>query len=236
MAEKDKFFSIIAHDLKNPFSAFLGLTEIIAYEFDTLQTKEIKEFSQDLHASANQLYKLLENLLEWARMQRGAVEYKPRQFRLFPVVRETAELSEVSARNKQISINFEVPEEAAVFADKNMVRTILRNLMNNAVKFTGSRGTVTVTAEPESDGRVLLSVIDNGVGMDRDTMDSIFSLSDSGKPSRYGTADERGTGLGLVLCKELVEINRGSLQVESEIGRGSTFSFTLPSAQENGTE
>ena len=228
IAEKDKFFSIIAHDLKNPFSAFLGLTEIIAYEFDTLQTKEIKEFSQDLHTSANQLYKLLENLLEWARVQRGAVEYTPGEFSLYQVVQETADLTGILARNKDISVENEVPEDTSVWADKNMVRTVLRNLINNAVKFTDTRGQVRITAEPNEDGQMLVAVRDNGIGMDPETAGKIFSITESGNSSRYGTADERGTGLGLVLCKELVERNGGAIWVESSTGEGSAFSFTLP--------
>ncbi len=231
ISEKDKFFSILAHDLKNPFSVILGLTEMLSQDFESFSKADIKEYSHDLYVSANRLYKLLENLLEWARVQRGIVEYKPKSFQLHSLVYETVELAEVTARKKEISILCNIPLDAAVFADKNMVRTILRNLLNNAIKFTAAKGKITVSAVTQEDDQIVVAVKDTGVGMDTEQIKSIFSLSGQSSTSRSGTADESGTGLGLVLCKELVERNGGEIWVESEYKKGSVFYFTLPFSQ-----
>jgi PAS domain S-box-containing protein len=225
--EKDKFFSILAHDLKNPFGGFLGLTEVLSEEFDDFSSDELREYNQELHKSAGQLYKLLENLLDWGRLERGAMEYCPTHFPLITLVMESVDVCETAAAQKEIEIRTQISPETTVRADQNMVRTILRNLLNNAVKFTERGGRIELSAAERSEKEVLVNVRDNGGGMDEETQKSLFSLSNSSKASKSGTAKERGTGLGLIVCKEMVELHGGNLSVESEEGKGSSFSFTL---------
>ncbi len=226
--EKDKFFSILAHDLKNPFGGFLGLTEVLSEEFDDLSSDDLREYNQELHKSATQLYKLLENLLDWGRLQRGAIECAPTMFDLISLAVESVEVTESVAAQKGIEIDLQIAPEIMVHADQNMVRTILRNLLNNAVKFTKKGGTVELRAAEHREKEVLVTVRDDGVGMDQETLQSLFSLSNSGSGPKSGTARERGTGLGLIVCREMVELHGGNLKAESEVGKGSTFSFTLP--------
>jgi PAS domain S-box-containing protein len=227
--DKDKFFSIIAHDLKGPFQGLLGYSQLIFEHLDGLSKEEIKDFSQELHESASQLFKLLENLLEWSRIQRGVMEFKPQNIFIREVVEGTVEILKPNAHQKDIKLLNEVDPELIAFADYNMINTVIRNLISNAIKFTNAGGEIRITSGQFDEYFVLISVSDNGVGMTEDEIDKIFRIDVH--HTKTGTNQESGTGLGLVLCRDLVEKNDGNISVESIEGNGSTFSFTLPAAR-----
>lgn len=223
-ASKDKFFSIIAHDLKSPFTALLGYSEIIENEFEEMEKEEIKEFIFNIHTVAKKTYGLLENLLDWSRIQTGRIEYKPSVFNINEVAEDVKELYLDSADSKHISIVNKVSEKCQVYADKNMIYTVMRNFVSNALKYTSEKGLIYIYSKDKAD-RIEISVQDNGTGMDKETLELLFKV-DVHK-SEPGTSNEQGTGLGLILSKELIEKNNGTIHVESEPGEGSIFSFTL---------
>ena len=229
-SSKDKFFSIIAHDLKGPFQGLLGYSQLLSDNLDGLSKDEIKDFSGELHDSASQLFKLLENLLEWSRIQRGVMEFNPQNIYLSQIAEMSVEILTPGAAQKKVKIINDVPEELQAFADLNMVNTVIRNLLSNAIKFTGEDGRIVISAMKADDYFVQVSVSDNGVGMDEEVKNSIFRIDKH--HSQSGTNGESGTGLGLVLCKDLVEKNEGTITVESNLNEGSNFIFTLPTARE----
>jgi PAS domain S-box-containing protein len=228
-AEKDKFFSIIAHDLRSPFNAFLGFTRIMVEELNTMSLEEIKEIVLSLRKSATNLYTLLENLLEWSRMQRGIIKFHPVTFPLASNIRESIELIIGSAQKKEIVISYDIPDALSVFADVHMVETIMRNFISNAVKFTPRRGKIKISARKTADNYVEISVHDTGVGMTNELMVNLFRLIE--QTGRKGTEGESSTGLGLIICKDFVEKHEGKIWVESEVGKGSAFYFTLPAGK-----
>ena len=230
---KDKFFSIIAHDLKSPFAGFLGLTKIMAEEIQNLTLTEMHDFSKIMKISADNLYKLLENLLEWARMQRGVTNFIPDIFQLQLIVRMVLEVQEEVANQKDIELVVKIPEDIKISVDLSMFNTILRNLISNAIKFTPRGGKVEIGTiiEPSEDfklsaGSISIYVKDSGIGMSQDTIDKLFKLDQ--KISHPGTEGEPSSGLGLLLCKEFVDKHNGEIRVESEAGKGSTFYINLP--------
>ena len=225
-AEKDKFFSIIAHDLRGPFNGFLGFTQILVEELPNLTIDEIREMAIDLKTSAINLYRLLENLLEWSLMQRGFTEFKPQSIFLKSKIDECIRSLFELFQKKGIMLEINVPEGMTVMADANMLCSTIRNLASNALKFTKKGGLVTISALPVSDRLVRISIHDSGIGMNRQILDNLFHIDQ--KTNRLGTDREPSTGLGLFLCKDFVEKNGGDLTVESEEGKGSTFSFTVP--------
>ena len=225
-AEKDKFFSIIAHDLRSPFSGFLGLTDLMVENTEIFSQAELADFSRSLNESAKHLSQLLENLLEWSQMQKGSINYAPNELSLSAIVSENMEQINQRAIQKGITIRSEVPENQKVFADERMINTILRNLLSNAVKFTRSGGEVTIGSKVINDDRIEISVQDTGIGIPDVNVAKLFKLDE--KVSTIGTDNESSTGLGLLLCKEFVEKHAGKIWVESELGKGSTFSFSLP--------
>ncbi len=224
-AAKDKFFSIIAHDLRSPISGFMGLSEALAKDFRELNLSQIKEIGQGLHSSANQLFRLLENLLQWSRTQTGDIPYNPDAVDLFYFIRDTVYLYQNNANEKDIELIANIDKGNFVWADINHVETIIRNLTSNAIKFTRKGGTVEVSTKQVNDF-ISISISDNGIGIPKEKIDELFQL---GKNSTTpGTSGEKGSGLGLLLCRELVEKNGGKMFVDSEIGKGTVFSFTLP--------
>jgi PAS domain S-box-containing protein len=225
-AEKDKFFSIIAHDLRSPFSGFLGLTELMAEGLPRMTLDEIQKLAFLMRNSAANLFRLLGNLLEWSRMQRGLTSFIPATFLLMPKITESMVLVLESARNKEIEIDFDIPDDFSVIADGNMLDSIFRNLVSNAVKFTPKQGRITVSAMSIPDNGVAISIKDSGIGMNKKMIDHLFLL-DVNK-NRKGTEGEYSTGLGLIICKDFIEKHGGRLWVESEVGKGSTFHFSLP--------
>lgn len=224
LAEKDKFISIIAHDLRSPISGFLGLTNILSTEFRNLSVKELTDISRALCDSAGSIYKLLENLLEWSRIKRGVFDFEPKAFFLKEVVFKALDLIKPAAEVKKITIVDET-EDIKVFADERAVSGTLRNLLSNAVKFSNEGGFITLITDNYSENIVKISVIDSGIGMSPETVDTLFRIDRH--DSQEGTRGEKGTGLGLILAKELIEMNGGEIFVESEEGKGSTFAFTV---------
>jgi len=230
--DKDKFFSIIAHDLKGPFQGLLGYSQLISEHFDGLTKEEIKDFSNELHESAYQLFKLLENLLEWSRLQRGVMEFKPQKIFVSEITLDIINLFKSNVQQKQITIINEIEQDLVAFADYNMINTVIRNLISNAIKFTNIGGEIKVVGNQVDDYYILISIIDNGVGMSQEEVEKIFRIDVH--HSKTGTNQETGTGLGLVLCKDLVEKNDGIISVESNEGNGSSFTFTLLNARDKG--
>jgi signal transduction histidine kinase len=223
-ATKDRFFSIIAHDLKNPFNSLLGFSELLKNNFESYTKQETKEQIQIIHESANNLYKLLDNLLQWSRTQIGSIVYKPELFPLHPLVQQEIELLENFAEHKSIKIIIRVGSHLMVYADRNIIAIVIRNLINNAIKFSNVSGRILINAE-EKDDMIEMAISDSGIGMEEAELKKLFRLDESF--TSRGTADEEGTGLGLLLCKEFVEKNHGKIWATSTKGKGSTFYFTL---------
>jgi len=224
-ATKDKFFSIIAHDLKNPFNIILGFSTLVQESPDDYDLKETQSFVGMMHNSAQSAYKLLENLLEWSRSQTGRIEYKPHDLFLQNLVVENQKLCENMAASKNISIHHDIPDNLIVYGDYDMLNTVLRNLITNAIKFTHKGGEITISASSQND-EIAISVRDTGMGMDEKTRNKLFKINE--KITIVGTEKEKGTGIGLLLCKEFVEKHGGEITVESELGKGSEFKFTIP--------
>lgn len=225
-ATKDKFFSIIAHDLRGPFSTFLGITELMAEGLSNLTQEDIKRLAQGMRKSATNLFRLLENLLQWSQLQQGKVPFNPITILLPKIITEGIDIVHEQASMKRIEIVTEIPEKLDVLADVNMTQTVIRNLLSNAVKFTHKGGKISVAAKPENDGFAIVSVTDTGIGMDQELIQNLFAIGT--KISRKGTENEPSSGLGLLLCKEFIEKQGGKIWVESAIGKGSTFYFSLP--------
>jgi PAS domain S-box-containing protein len=226
ISEKDKFFSIIAHDLRNPFNSFLGLTQIMAEELPTLTLEQIQKIAFTMRKSAFNLYDLLENLLEWSVLQRGLTTFEPVTLALKPIISEGLPLVLETAQHKGITIKYDIHDDLEVFADKKMLETLLRNLVSNAVKFTNKGGEITISAKKSANELVEISVRDNGIGINQEMIANLFRLDKN--TNRKGTEKEPSTGLGLIICKDFIEKHGGNLWVESAEGVGSKFSFTLP--------
>jgi signal transduction histidine kinase len=225
---KDKFFSIIGHDLRNPLNALLGFSELISANSRDSSTEDLMKYSRIINEAAKNIHMLIENLLEWSRSQSGNIEYNPQETVLFPIITEITNIFEMQADKKGISLETRIKDGTIIYADRNLLSTILRNLINNAVKFTPKNGLVTISGE-QTGGGVTISVTDTGVGMTEDQLSSLFSLVH--QPSRPGTEEETGTGLGLILCKEFVDKHGGKIWAESEPKKGSTFTLTLPNKE-----
>ncbi|QHT66251.1 PAS domain S-box protein [Rhodocytophaga rosea] len=222
---KDKFFSIIAHDLLSPLNGVLGSAELLGTHHSKLTEQEIQTLSQSIHISTMHLKRLLTNLLEWARMQKGEISCRPKNVDLHKLaVEEIASLQE-NAQQKDITIELAIPESLRVEADEHMLRAVIRNLVANAIKFSNMGGNICIACK-QSDSQVHISVRDQGIGMSKQVQNRLFQLDV--KHTSIGTAGEKGTGLGLMLCKEFVEKHGGHIWVESEEKKGTTFHFILP--------
>jgi PAS domain S-box-containing protein len=228
-SEKDKLFSIIAHDLRSPFYGLLGLTEALDADNQTMSPTEIQKYSSLMHESVVTIYTLLENLLEWAQFQKGTIGFIPDDIFLVQLFAQSINSVSQRARHKGIEIINEISGSLQIFADDIMVNSVLRNLLSNAVKFTNRGGKITCKSRVTDDGLVEISVSDTGVGIPPTIKDRLFRLGE--KVSTPGTENEPSTGLGLLLCKEFIEKHGGKIWVVSEKGTGSTFYFTLPKAQ-----
>jgi signal transduction histidine kinase len=224
-ASKDKFFSIIAHDLKNPFNTIIGFSEMMKESIRLNDSATFYEYTVMINTSAVQTLRLLENLLEWANSQRRKITFTPVSVNIGELVKDEFVMVDEMATGKSIDLKNYVNDSLTIIADKNMLRTILRNLITNAVKFTHKNGRVKVNAI-SSDDHVEISVSDNGIGMSQETISKLFRID--ANLSTRGTENEKGTGLGLFLCKDFVEKHNGKIWVESEEGKGSTFKILLP--------
>lgn len=224
-ATKDKFFSIIAHDLRSPLNQLLGLSEILQKEIESERGDDVIKLANLINESAKSGRLLLENLLEWSRSQTGSINFNPEILNLAKISEEVVELNENNARQKDIIISSKIDKNEIAFADGNMLKTILRNLLSNSIKFTNNGGKIDLEVE-SSNGMAILSVIDNGIGIEDHDIEKLFRIDVN--PKSIGRSKEKGTGLGLILCKEFVEMNEGKIWVESVSGEGSVFKFSLP--------
>lgn len=225
---RDRFFSIISHDLKSPFFGLKGLAEILAEDSEELTEEEKNLFLVKLNRTVKDIYMLLENLLDWSRLQSKRMEYNPEVFDLFDELSHSLFLLSQNAERKSIKLINTVPEGTNVLADRRMIHSVIQNLVTNAIKFTYEKGKVEITAQ-SLENVVIVNVIDHGIGMPSEFKDKLFQI-DSQTTSR-GTNDEKGTGLGLIICKELIEMNGGQISFVSQENKGTTFTFTLPRAK-----
>jgi signal transduction histidine kinase len=231
---KDKFFSIIAHDLKSPFNAIMGFSDILTAEWNDFSEEERQHFIWNINSSAKNTFRLLENLLEWAMTQTGKLSYHPVPVDLSVIANEIIIIFREQAEKKQVRLYTAVNFGTIVSADENMVRTIFRNLVSNAIKFTEPGGHVRIFSEEVLSGQpqqkmMEVSVLDSGVGIEAHVLPLLFRIDE--KVRSLGTAQEKGTGLGLLLCRELIEKNRGTIHAENGPEKGSRFYFTLPAGE-----
>ncbi len=224
-ATKDRFFSIIAHDLRSPFNSILGFSELIKNELNEGKNLNlIEEYNSNINESSHSLFTLLENLLQWAKSQRGELEFNPVEFDLHHLVQSNLIIFKLKAADKAIKLSSDIPPHTEAYGDINMVSTILRNLISNALKFTEQNGEITISADVH-DEFVFLKIKDSGIGISKENQEKLFKLDCN--YTTVGTADETGSGLGLILCKEFAERNGGDIWVESEENKGSEFILSL---------
>lgn len=226
-AGKDKMFSIIAHDLRGPFNPLLGISEIMANDFKSLSKKELKYYSKEIFNSLKNIYTLLENLLSWSRIETGQMQFNPEKINIYEKTENVINLLSEISKSKDISVFNETGKDIFVTADPTMLNSVMQNLISNSIKFTYNGGSLRVFAEDINNGFIKVTVSDNGVGMDDKQIKNLFKLSVT---STRGTNNEKGTGLGLMICKEMVEKNGGTISVKSEAGKGTDISFTIPKA------
>jgi signal transduction histidine kinase len=224
-ATKDKLFSILAHDLRGPIGGVCSLLESMARDIDVMSKEDVGQCLSALRIGASNTYQLLENILAWSRSKRGDTTFLPERTPLRPLVEECAGVYDLAIEGKRLKLRIDVDPALEARVDRNLIKVVLRNLVSNAIKFSNPGGTVSVEAR-RAEGGTKLTVRDEGIGMDAETRDGLFSLG--GTKSRAGTASEGGSGLGLVLCVDIVSLHGGSLGVESENGEGSAFSVFLP--------
>jgi PAS domain S-box-containing protein len=226
VATKDKFFSIIAHDLRSPFNSIIGFLDLLQNQFESFSDIEKRSYLNLIERDTKRTLKLLDNLLEWAKFQTGKISFEPQKQILLPILKNVEETLESSLQLKLLKLNLdEISDQLEVCADTNMLTTIFRNLISNAIKYSHPEGTITVSAVLHEDS-VEITVSDTGIGMSEETKNSIFIIN--GQVSIPGTENEVGSGLGLILCKDFVERHDGEIWVESEIGKGTKVGFTIP--------
>ncbi|SFC95118.1 PAS domain S-box-containing protein [Algibacter lectus] len=222
---KDKFFSIIAHDLRTPFNGIMGFSQILRDQIKENNYEDIDEYAEIIYTSSEHAMALLSNLMEWSRSQSGQMKFNPEYIDLIALIQNTLGLLKTSSEQKQIHINLDAAANIIVYADKEMIETVLRNIISNAIKFTPKKGVINIqTKEMESEH--LISVIDSGVGISKDDLEKLFHLDKS--HTTAGTNDESGTGLGLILCKDFIDYHKGKIWAESEVGVGTNMRFCLP--------
>ncbi len=226
-ATKDKFFSIIAHDLKSPFNSIIGFSSLLSRQMQERDYASIEKYAGIIQNSSLHAMDLLMNLLEWSRSQTGRMLFDPGSIDIVELINQTKALLIASALQKSITVYSEMPDNLLVFADKDMISTILRNLISNAIKFTDTGGKIVISTEQLSD-ELVISVLDSGVGMNSESIGKLFRIEEN--YSTLGTQKEKGTGLGLLLCKEFIDKHGGRIGVESEPGKGSRFFFSIPNS------
>ena len=224
-AEKDKFFSIIAHDLKSPFNSIMGFSSQLLESINQETNEVIEQYAKIILKSSERAMNLLMNLMEWSRSQTGRIEFSPEYFDLISLTKEVSLLASDAASQKDIQIDIDGPSKVLIFADKHMISTVLRNLLSNAIKFTAKQGNIKIGLKSDRNA-IYISVVDSGVGMSENLIKNLFKVNHN--ISTKGTQNETGTGLGLLLCKDFVERHSGKIWVESQIGVGSSFHFSIP--------
>jgi signal transduction histidine kinase len=223
---KDKFFSMVSHDLRGPISSMVSLTELMTDPAYSFTPDEIHSYTASLHHTADSTYRLLENLLEWSRLQRGTIPFMPELIDVSGLL-NTCDLSLTEkARNKHIDLKMNYQEGLTLVADENMLRSVIRNLLSNAIKFTKPGGEIHIEVNKIENNEIIFIIKDNGIGMPQKILDGIFKVAEN--VSRPGTNNEPSSGLGLILCKEFIEKHGGRIWGESEEGKGSAFYFVLP--------
>jgi signal transduction histidine kinase len=225
LREKDKIFSIIGHDLKSPFNAVVGYSQLLTMQIHENDLDGILEYAEQIQLASNRAINLLVNLLDWARSQTGQMSFSPEHADIIPLLTEVVQLLNPSAEQKNIVLVTQVPDTLPAIIDKAMISTVIRNLVSNAIKFTPQGGIITLKASADLQS-VTVSVTDTGVGIPGEVIGKLFGFE--GSRSTLGTNNEQGTGLGLILCHEFIEKHKGTIQVDSVLNQGSTFSFTLP--------
>lgn len=226
-ATKDKFFTLIAHDLRNPFTSIIGFSSFLIEQIERKDLDNIDKYAKIIYSSSLRAMELLKNLMEWAQLQTGKINFEPKPIELSHVIDNITDLLIDTAQQKTISIIKEVPPTLNVFADEEMISTVLRNLISNAIKFTKPGGEILIQTQ-QITGELIVAVIDNGIGVDKENLEKLFMIE--GNHSTKGTNNEDGTGLGLILCKEFILKHSGKIWVDSEPGKGSKFYFTIPNA------
>lgn len=228
---KDKFFSIIGHDVKTPVSTIASYSSLLVDEFDELEKEEIFHIIRIIRNSSLRAIDLLKNLLEWAKVQTGSISFDPEVINICDIIDEEVKFASNLWGKKNITVKFSPKADNFVFADKNMVRTVFRNLLSNAIKFTPENGSIQLFSKRvnENGEQIRISIQDNGVGISKKVLPTLFSIEEN--YSSEGTSGEVGTGMGLLFCKEFIDIQGGNIQAESTLGKGSTFSFSLPAAK-----
>ncbi len=227
LEQKNKFFDIIAHDLTSPFNGFLGLLELLNTDFVNMSLHEIRNMADTLHNSAQNLFKLLRNLLEWSRSQAGRMQVLTEALSPYEAAESVLQVSSTALKHKEITAVNNISKEHLVIGDRNLLRTVIRNLILNAMKFSERGGEIRLESK-EAGGCIEISVCDDGCGISEETLPFLFVIDK--KTSTAGTEGEPGTGLGLILCKEFVDIMDGEISAESKKGEGSSFRFTIPKA------
>ena len=227
-AAKDKFFSIIAHDLKSPFHGLLGLTRMIVEEYSSMSESEVKSYLQIIKESTESTYKLIENLLEWSRLESGKMKYNPALQNMFMIVEDTRILLNQNARMKNINLRNKLGHQSFIWGDDTMLQSLVQNLISNAIKFTPNGGSIEIS-EKQFDSSIEYTVSDTGVGINESDIDKVFRIDMNF--STKGTQQEKGTGLGLILCKEIVNIHSGEISINSVVGKGTNIIFTLNKAK-----
>jgi signal transduction histidine kinase len=237
-ASKDKFFTIIAHDLRTPFNSLMGYAQLLLMEAKDFSAEEIMSIASDMHRSASTTYNLLQNLLNWALLQRGNMSYAPAPVYLREVVAQALNLHQETAKQKSISLTNDIAPDLCVFADENMIELVMRNLLSNSLKFTADGGKVSIWARVQGEdtdtdevGRVYVYVADNGVGIAPYVVNKLFRLDEH--YTTDGTRQEKGTGLGLLLCQEMVALHGGSITVNSSPDEGTVIGFSVPHSQDD---
>lgn len=234
-ATKDKFFSIIAHDIKNPFNAIMGFSNLLKEDYQSFTDEERMQFIRNISQASEDVYNLLENLLKWSWTQSGNISFNPKPVNILDICNETFAVTKLQAERKNIIIESSISESIIVYADENMVKAVFRNLISNAIKFTNDNGIIKLThlltEKRDKTNKILnkyiqIQIEDNGVGISEEDLLKLFKIEE--KINSKGTKGETGTGLGLILCKEFIEKNRGEIWAKSEIGKGSCFIFTIP--------
>ncbi len=225
---KDKLFSIIAHDLRNPFNTILGFSNLLSMDYVQMNDEEKQNMADSINVASQRVYDLLENLLKWARTQTNEIKYQPVDVNIPLLINENISLLKANIKEKHIHLSASISNEIYAFADEDMIKTVVRNLLSNAIKFTPIKGEISITCEYVKD-KVTVSITDTGIGIHKKQLKNLFKIDDN--KSTLGTNGEKGSGIGLVLCKEFIERNKGKISVSSQYEKGSTFSFTLPAGK-----
>ncbi|MGE5497774.1 MAG: ATP-binding protein, partial [Syntrophothermus sp.] len=223
-ATKDKFFSIIAHDLRGPINSLVSLSGLAIEDFDSLPHEEVKFYMENINGASKRIVTHLENLLHWSRLNSGRMPFNPEKINLCEIADNTVAMVIGNAVGKNVEINNNISDGCYAFADKNMITSVVQNLISNAIKFTSAGGHITLSSSG-SDNHITVCVTDTGIGISPDNIEKLFRIDVH--HTTIGTGNEKGSGLGLILCNELIKRNGGTIRVESEKGKGSSFIFTL---------